>query len=292
MVAVRARKVPVTALAGLQDAEWVDRTRRPYVEGGTAWVPVREGYRADVILPERNGYRGRGYHLIGDIAVLHGDAPTDEELAGLVSHCRPRGVIRVKGYLGEMRIPDTDLLYGTAGEVRHREQGYTFILDPSKVMFAQGNRTEKARVAALVRPGERVADMFAGIGYFSVPAACSGALVHAMEINQTAFEYLQRNIMANHVADRVRAEAGDCRQLLDGVYDRILMGHFDAPSMLADALAHVRSGSVLHVHSIGDATSAIQEAVTEAGFSATITPHRVKKYSPHVWHMVQDVRIS
>ena len=291
-MAVRARKVPAAALAGLLDAEWVDRTRRPYVRDGTAWVPVREGFPADEDLPEREVYRGRGYHLVGDVAVLHGDAPTEEELAGLVHHCRPRGVIRVKGFVGEMRIPDVEVLYGTVGEVRHREEGYTFILDPGRVMFAQGNRNEKARIAALVRPGERVADMFAGIGYFTIPAASSGATVHAMEINQTAFEYLQRNIIENHVADRVRAEVGDCRALLSGVYDRVLMGHFDAPSMLADALAHVRSGSVLHVHSIGDAEPTTREAVAEAGLAATVTSRRVKKYGPHAWHMVQDVTIS
>ncbi len=291
-MAVRARKVPAAALASLLDAEWVDHTRRPYVRDGTAWIPVREGYRADVVLPERKTYRGRGYHLVGDVALLRGDAPTEEEIAAIVHHCHPRGVIWVKGYAGKMRIPNTELLYGTAGEVRHREEGYTFILDPGRVMFAQGNRIEKARVAALVRPGERVADMFAGIGYFTIPAASSGATVHAMEINQTAFEYLQRNIIENHVADRVTAEVGDCRRLLSGIYDRVLMGHFDAPLMLADALAHVRSGSVLHVHSIDDATATIQEAVTKAGFSAVTTSRRVKKYGPHAWHVVQDVTIS
>jgi len=289
---MRARKVPAAALADIADAEWVDTSRRPYVEGGIAWVPVREGYSADTDLPERETYRGRGYHLIGDVAVLHGDAPTEEELRAIVEHCRPRGVVRVKGFLSEMRVPETEILYGSAGEVRHREQGCTFFLDPTKVMFSQGNRDEKARIAALVRPGERIADMFAGIGYFTIPAAVSGATVHAMEINQTAFEYLQRNIIENHVADRVRAEVGDCRALLSGVYDRFLMGHFDAPSMLADALAHVRSGSVLHVHSIGDAEPTIGEAVAEAGFLATVTSRRVKKYGPHAWHMVQDVTIS
>jgi tRNA wybutosine-synthesizing protein 2 len=289
---MRARKVPAATLADLSSAEWVDPSRRPYVRDGTAWVPVREGYPADADLPEREVYRGRGYHFIGDIAVLHGDAPTGEELAAIVRHCRPRGVVRIRGYTGEMRIPDAEVLYGTAGEVRHREQGYTFILDPTKVMFAQGNRTEKARIASLVRPGERVADMFAGIGYFSIPAAASGARVHAMEINPTSFEYLRRNIMANHVADRVTAEVGDCRDNLSGVYDRVLMGHFDAPSMLDDALAHVRRGSVLHVHSIGEQADAIRDRAAQAGFSAAIASRRVKKYGPHAWHMVQDVTLS
>jgi tRNA wybutosine-synthesizing protein 2 len=289
---MRARKVPAATLADLVDAEWVDRTRRPYVRDGTAWVPVREGYPADEDLPDRETYRGRGYHRIGDIAILHGTVPSEEELAGIVRSCRPRGVVWVKGYLGAMRIPDAEVLYGTAGEVRHREQGYTFILDPTKVMFAQGNRTEKARIAALVQPGERVADMFAGIGYFSIPAAISGAMVHAMEINPISFEYLKRNSMANHVADRVAAEVGDSRDNLSGVYDRVLMGHFDAPSMLDAALAHVRTGSVLHVHSIGDASAAIREKVTDTGFTAAITSRRVKKHGPHAWHMVQDVTIS
>ncbi|BBL68252.1 class I SAM-dependent methyltransferase [Methanoculleus chikugoensis] len=289
---MRARKVPAAALADIADAEWVDTSRRPYVEGGIAWVPVREGYSADEDLPEREAYRGRGYHLIGDVAVVHGDAPTEEELAAIVEHCRPRGVVWVKGFSSEMRIPDVEILYGTAGEVRHREQGCTFFLDPTRVMFAQGNRNEKARIAALVRPGERIADMFAGIGYFTIPAAMSGARVHAMEINPIAFEYLQRNIMANHVRGRAAGELGDCRELLSGVYDRVLMGHFDAPSMLADALVHVREGSVLHVHSIGDVSETIRERVGEAGFSAAVTSRRVKKYGPHAWHMVQDVTIS
>ena len=198
----------------------------------------------------------------------------------------------MKGYLGDMRIPDVEILYGNTGEVCHREQGYTFILDPARVMFAQGNRNEKARIASLVRPGERVADMFAGIGYFTIPAAAGGAQVHAMEINPIAFEYLRRNSMANHVADRVTAENGDSRILLSGTYDRILMGHFDAPSMLADALAHAHSGSVLHVHSIGDVRGAIRDATAEAGFTAMVTSRLVKKYGPHAWHMVQDVTIS
>lgn len=289
---MRARKVPAAVLADIADAEWVDTFRRPYVEDGIAWVPVREGYPADEDLPEREAYRGRGYHLIGDVAVLHGDAPTKEELRAIVEHCRPRGVVRVKGFLSEMRVPETEILYGSAGEVRHREQGCTFFLDPTKVMFSKGNRDEKARIAALVRPGERIADMFSGIGYFTIPTAMSGGRVHAMEINPIAFEYLQRNIMANHLADRVAGELGDCRDLLSGVYDRVLMGHFDALSMLADALAHVRAGSVLHVHSIGDVSETIRERVGEAGFSAAVTSRQVKKYGPHAWHMVQDVTIS
>ncbi len=38
-----------------------------------------------------------------------------------------------------------------------------------RVMFSSGNVTEKARVAAFNARGQIVVDMFAGIGYFTIP---------------------------------------------------------------------------------------------------------------------------
>ena len=185
-------------------------------------------------------------------------------------------------------------LWGDAGEVRHNENGYTYFLDPGKVMFAQGNRNEKMRIAQLVRKSdadENVADMFAGIGYFTLPMAGNGASVHAMEINPVAFEYLNRNVRKNGLSRKVNSSWGDCRDLLTGTYDRIMMGHFDALSMLPSALLHVREGSIIHLHSIGTVEDQIKEQVEGAGFSASIHVHKVKKYRPHAWHVVQDVTI-
>ena len=51
-------------------------------------------------------------------------------------------------------------------------------------------------------------------------------------------------------------------------------------------------GSVIHLHSIGTVEDLIKKYVESAGFSASIHVHKVKKYRPHVWHMVQDVTIS
>ncbi|MDD4137481.1 MAG: hypothetical protein PHT99_06260 [Methanoregula sp.] len=85
---------------------------------------------------------------------------------------------------------------------------------------------------------------------------------------------------------------GDCRTTMTGIYDRIVMGHFDAVTMLDPALDHVHRGSILHVHSIGPAEEQIRACVESTGFSATIQVHKVKKYRPHAWHVVQDVIIS
>jgi len=70
-----------------------------------------------------------------------------------------------------------------------------------------------------------------------------------------------------------------------------VMGHFNAISMLPSALLHVRDGSIIHLHSIGTVEEQINEQVEGAGFSALIHVHKVKKYRPHTWHMVQDVTI-
>jgi tRNA wybutosine-synthesizing protein 2 len=233
--------------------------------------------------------------MAGDIAVIHGKRPGKKEIDEIVGFRHPRGVLWIESLSDVTRTPRTELLWGDAGEVRHRENGYTYILDPGKVMFAQGNRIEKMRVAQLVRTSsknERVADMYAGIGYFTIPMAGSGGCVHAMEINPVAFGYLNRNVVENDLEEKVETSLGDCRDLLTGTYDRIVMGHFDAISMLLSALDHAHEGTVIHLHSIGTVEEKINDLVESAGFSATIHVHKVKKYCPHTWHMVQDVTLS
>ena len=114
-----------------------------------------------------------------------------------------------------------------------------------------------------------------------------------MEINPVAFGYLNRNVAANGLSDRVITNLGDCRNLLTGDYDRIVMGHFDALGMLPAALRHAGPGQhhpppqYWRRKPNGSARSA-----KGAGFSATINVHKVKKYRPHEWHVVQDVILS
>jgi tRNA wybutosine-synthesizing protein 2 len=289
---MRVRAVPKEKLRDIGSEDWVDRSRSPYVEENIVWVPVKDGEPFDRELPERNPYSGRGFFMLGDVAVIHGKKPTKSQVEEIVSFRHPRGVLWLEELSDVTRSPGTTLLWGDAGEVCHKESGYTYFLDPQKVMFSQGNRNEKMRMAGLVKNSgrpERVADMFAGIGYFTIPVAGSGAIVHAMEINPVAFGYLVRNIRINNLSDRITATIGDCRDLLDGKYDRILMGHFDAITMLPQALGHVQGGSVIHLHSIGSVEEEILAFVESAGFSATINVHKVKKYRPHTWHIVQDV---
>ncbi|WP_319378724.1 SAM-dependent methyltransferase [uncultured Methanocorpusculum sp.] len=288
---MKIRKISKRSLQNSASEPWVDTTRRVYCEGEYAFVPVKEGYPFDGEIPDRRPYSGPGYQRMGDTLLLHGDAPTADEFAALVAWENPACVIHAATHEGVMRIPTAVVLFGEPHDVTFREAGITYTLDPSKVMFSQGNRGEKLRRRSLVKPGERIADMFAGIGYFTLSVALAGGNVHAVEINPVSFAYLQKNIEANGLAGRVTPELGDCREKLSGIYDRILMGHFEAPEFLQTALDHAGPGTVLHVHGVGDRKNDITETLEGAGFTYIISEHKVKKYAGRLWHSVWDVNL-
>lgn len=292
---MRVRRASPCDLPAMARMDWVDTKRRAVVQDGVAYVPVKEGEHHDLVIPERKPYRGRGYQVLGDLLLIHGNRPTHEEVDEIRAWLNPRGILWARGIAGIERAPRVEVIWGSAGEVRHKEYGCTFSLDPARVMYAMGNLSERHRLVNLVKKagaGERVGDLFAGIGYFSIPLARAGCRVHAMEISPVAFGYLLRNIRENDLSDRVLAECGDCRDLLEGEYDRLILGHFDAPDHLPDALAHARAGSVLHIHTLRDESDRIGSLAREAGFTPAITTRRVKSYAPHTWHIVQDVALS
>lgn len=285
---MRTRLFSVSDLSHVSAEPWVDETRRPFFSQDGVHVPVREGYPASHILPERRR-KGRGYQKIGDVIAFHGDCPEPHEFNAVISSEHPRGVIHISGHEGIIRTPKISLLWGSAGEVTHRESGIEYLLNVEEVMFSQGNREEKSRVAGQVQPGERVCDMFAGIGYFTLPLAKAGAIVQAIEINPLSFEYLQKNIWLNGLTKSVTAMMGDCRDRICGVYDRIHMGHFDAISFIPVALIHSRSKTILHIHMVGDRSDEIQQILHMNRVDADFTLHRVKKVGPHLWHLVADL---
>ncbi len=292
---MRTRTVPKEDLAEIQEEDWVDSQRRPYVTGATAYTPVKEGFPFDCEIIERRQYHGRGFFMLGDVAVIHGRKPSHQDIERMVNVRQPKGILWIRSLHDHTRTPESEVVYGEVGEVYHLENNFIYIFDPQKVMFAQGNLEEKRRMADLIRKSgknQRVADMYAGIGYFTIPMAGCGALVHAMEINPVAFGYLERNVLENGLSLRVQATCGDCRDLMSGTYDRIVMGHFDAITMLPQALEHIRSGSVIHLHSLGSVENEVHSQLARAGFSAEIHVHKVKKYRPHTWHVVEDVMIA
>ncbi|KAM6381291.1 tRNA wybutosine-synthesizing protein 2 homolog isoform 1-T1 [Pluvialis apricaria] len=129
---------------------------------------------------------------------------------------------------------------------------YTF--DVTKCMFSAGNITEKLRVASLPCSGEVLVDLYAGIGYFTLPylVHAAAAFAHACEWNGHAVEALRRNLALNGVQDRCRVHHGDSRQLeLRDVADRVNLGLIPSSEEgwpVACRVLKKGTGGVLHIH--------------------------------------------
>jgi tRNA (guanine37-N1)-methyltransferase len=178
----------------------------------------------------------RALDVIGDIAVV--EIPVElkpyEKLIGeaiLTTHRNVKTVLAKTGAVGgTYRTRDFTII---AGEPRtravHKEFGCQYQVDVANAYFSPRLSHEHERVASLVREGETVVDLFAGVGPFSVLIGKRHptAKVYALDINPAAYELLKKNVLLNRVQSNVIPILGDARQIvqekLSGVADRVVM---------------------------------------------------------------------
>lgn len=203
------------------------------------------------------------------------------------------------------------------GRVRHVENGVVHVFDLTRNMFASGNGTERMRVGRLGQPGEVVVDLYAGIGYFTLPYLVKARVqhVHACEWDEDAVLALRAGLEANGVANRCTVHAGDNALALaafEGRADRVNLGLI--PSSEAGWPLAVRAlrpeGGWLHVHA-NVSSSEEGRACWLAHLTATLGAlsrgiegrqswaeptvvhvERVKGYAPRIDHLVADVRLG
>jgi len=211
---------------------------------------------------------------------------------------------------GEFREPQLKVVAGTPNtEVTVVENGVKYSFDCSKLMFAKGNISERVRLASLVHEGETIVDMFAGLGYFTLPIAVRAKpkIVYSIELNPVAFAYLKLNLELNKVERTVQAINGDCsiearRLAQEGISaDRVLMGYLPAPKQhVPAALEVLKRGGALHYEGVIDAGSDgknlfkdVQAAAQATGRTAVLEHLQVvKSYGPKKEHVVLDCRVG
>src|SRR3954454_8395571 len=118
---------------------------------------------------------------------------------------------------------------GRADAATDQTFGYldTTIVVPADVMpITPMSHLLGERVAAEVRPDDRVLDMGTGSGVNAILAARNGADVVAVDINPLALEAAQDNATRNGVADRITVQHSDVFSTVDGRFDLIV---FDPP---------------------------------------------------------------
>jgi len=265
--------------------------------------------------------------VLGSVVLVDiGDSPRPAEVgdALLALHGEAETVLARHGISGEHREPSVKVIAGDGDtETVHTEHGTRYAMDLAEVMFSPGNKAERARMGEIVsegrgtRPserasgeaasegGERVLDMFAGIGYFTLPMARAGAHVTAVERNPTSFRFLVENVMLNDVDERVQPYRADCRDVVpgfasEGRADRIVMGYYESHEYLDSALDALTPGGVLHMHEATPNSlvfdrpiERLEAAAGEANRAVEVLDtRRVKEYSEGVAHVVVDAKIQ
>lgn len=92
----------------------------------------------------------------------------------------------------------------------------TYEFDFSHVYWNPRLSTEHQRVVQLIKRGDTVFDVFAGVGPFAIPAARSGASIFANDLNPESYRWLQHNCRLNKVEGKVRTFNLDGRAFIQG----------------------------------------------------------------------------
>jgi tRNA wybutosine-synthesizing protein 2 len=255
------------------------------------------------LLPEK-------WERIGDIVILKLPAELGRykeyigEIYAEILQCKT--VLQdTSGISGEYREPNVEIIYGSEKtETIHKENGIQYKLDPQRVMFSSGNMDERIRMAHISNEQETVVDLFAGIGYFSLPIAVYSKpkRIVACEINPVAFEYLRQNISLNRVLSIIQPFLGDNWETAPkNCADRVLMGYIKNTStflpLAMECLKH--RGGVIHYHDVfpndllPERPMKLAEEIA-ASYKKTIrllNYKQVKSYSPKVSHIVLDLQV-
>ena len=247
----------------------------------------------------------RAYELVGDIALInipeilisnkYQIAKAYGDVLGVKS------VMEKKGISGEFREPGHTLLYGTDTVTVHKENGIRYKLDLEMLMFSAGNINERIRMSRLEDVG-LVVDMFAGIGYFSLPIAkYTGSRVMAIEKNPASYAYLVQNIRMNRLEGNLDALNIDCRDYVGEGARRIIMGYVrTTDEYLQKAFSIADDGCIFHYHQTvpikdykGEMMREIKAQASMGGVEVEFIEGRmVKKYSPGIVHAVMDFVIK
>jgi len=244
----------------------------------------------------------RGYKVIGDIAIVKfGDEIADfgKKIGETILELNKRlkAVWREISKEGMIRKPKMELLAGKGSETVHVENGCLFKLDITKVMFSLGNQFERQRIAKEC-DGEVVVDMFAGIGYFSIPCAKRAEKVYSIEINPEAFKYLLENRKLNGVRNMIPILGDSMFVTPEAIADRVIMGHLFCSEFLPTAIRAIERSGIIHYHEsvpekiIWRPVLRVEKACKELGRKCKVlNVRKVKNYAPGVVHVVVDALV-
>jgi len=244
------------------------------------------------------------YDVLGSVAVINDlNMPVEkaaEAAAEIMErHHAVRTVLLKRGEVaGDERVAKYVVVLGEhSTESLYRESGCLFMLDPTKVFFSPRLSSERLRVASQLRGSERVLDMFAGVGPFSIIMARKHpeVTVYAVEKNPEAFRYLCINIELNKLSGRVKPFHGDAAEIVPTLpvkFNRVVMNlpHLSLHH-LPTAASALEKGGKIHLYTLEqrDNGKDVEAALAAVGGLEIVYTRVVKEHSPKSVIKVYDL---
>lgn len=211
---------------------------------------------------------------------------------------------------GDHRTRKLELIAGDDNPVTfYKEYGCQFKVDVEKTYFSPRLSTERFRIANLTSENEVVANMFAGVGTFSVIICKYGNVkkVYNVDINQAAHELSVFNSRLNRMEQKIESICGDAKEIanfsITGKSDRVLMPLPEKARYFVNDAVHClkkEEGIIhyfLHVRadskkkSLETGTFETDDAFSE--YSHDIKSlHVVREVGPCLYQLVADVLIG
>ena len=243
------------------------------------------------------------YQIIGDICLVklgYVALKYKHQIGGIIldSHPHFRTVCANHIISGMFREPKVEVIAGDKNtETIHTENGCKFKLDVAKIMWSKGNHKERTRITKVVKKNEIILDMFAGIGYFTIPLAkfSKAKKIYSIELNPTAYNYLEQNIRLNRLSNIIPIK-GDCEKEIPKLkikFDRILMGLIPScKEYIPAALKAIKKGGVIHYHGLAKKGKE-KDLLKDFGARKLklLKTTKVKSWSPSLVHVVLDVGV-
>ncbi len=259
----------------------------------------------------------RRIEIIGDIAIIRKPFNLSEEIFKIIGEELLKSLHYVKSVWLAVTpvhgIERTRNYIHLAGEKRsetvYREHGCVFRLDVTKVYISPVLGYDHMRVARQVRENERILNMFAGFGPYSIIASKYGkpSYVLSIDINEYAVKYARENIEINkvtHLNEIIHGDALLITSSLQSKFDRILMPFPELFEKAVEvAIPVIREGGIVHPHLFIEATNK-KEALVKATetvkklierfevFTEVIGGHVIRGIAPHKYHVTVDVVIK
>jgi len=257
----------------------------------------------------------KSFDIIGDIAIIK----IPDELVDDRRFIFAREIInsfpyikvvyrQVEGVEGLFRLRRLEHL---AGEERsttiYREHGSRFWVDVERVYFSPRLSYERRRISTLVSKGERVLNMFAGVGTFTIHIAKKGAKVYSIDINPYAISLHLINNRLNRVEDKISTVLGDSSKASEYVedVDRVLMPLPElAIKYIPYALPLLKDGGWMHVYlhtrylddeeeALRTSEDLVSRNITDLGWRIlTVRSRVVREVAVRTAQVVVDVEVS